>query len=445
MSLDSIVNVQISTVSQAVTRAGFGVPLILSANAAFVERTRTYDSLTAVGLDFLTTTPEYKMAAVLFSQNPRPERVVIGRATSKPTQRWKVTVPVVANDTVYAIRVGANTATFTSDASATNDEIVAGLNTQVNLLAGDTLTATVDTSGGAGFHFLRLTGNAPGSWDAVELVDVHKNGLLAIEQDHADPGAAASLDAIALDTPDFYAVVNPYNSKAMALAIAGWVEANERLFLCDSQDTAIATTSPGSDTTTLAYALKNAGYVRTHGYYHPAGDAFTAVGEGGRCLPLQPGSETWKFKTLAGVPALTLTPTMKTNLDGKNFNYYYTVAGRNITSEGVTSSGEYVDVVRGRDWHVARMQEDVFAFLASVDKVPMTDGGITRVDGVVKAVLQEGVDAGLFTSDPAPETDFPLAKDISSADRAARTLRGSYSAQLAGAVHKVILNGTILI
>ena len=55
MSLQDVVDVQVSTTSVRVSQAGFGIPLILSHSATWVERTRKYKSLDDVGADFAST------------------------------------------------------------------------------------------------------------------------------------------------------------------------------------------------------------------------------------------------------------------------------------------------------------------------------------------------------------------------------------------------------
>jgi hypothetical protein len=83
---------------------------------------------------------------------------------------------------------------------------------------------------------------------------------------HADPGAAADLTAINLEDGSWYAILNMYNSKLMALAIAAWAEANGKLYLCQAQDTPCEQTAAGGATDILA-SLKTAAYARTVGFY----------------------------------------------------------------------------------------------------------------------------------------------------------------------------------
>lgn len=452
MPLSDIVNVQISVESAGAAVAGFGIPMIMSANATFPERIRFYSALSGMVTDgFTSTTPEYKAAAAMFAQVPAPASVAVGRLALKPTQRWKITIASVLNSTAYKIKVGSNIATFTSDANATNDEITAGLVSAVNALSGDTLTATEDTSGGAGFHWVVLTGNAAGNWNEVEILDSNGQStptalsLMAISQDHADPGAATDLAAIKDVDNSWYGIVNLYNSKAMVLAIAAWAESNEKLFLAGTQDSAVVTTAVGG--TDVADDAKDANYFRTSVIYHPNNAQFVEAAWAGKRLPTTPGSETWANCRLAGVTAVSLTDTHIVNLKAKNANYYYTVAGVAITRDGKVAAGEWIDIIRFRDWQRNDMAISVFNLGVNASetggKIPMTDEGISMVEGEMRGSLLRGRAAKGIAPTPDFTIKVPKASEISSADKAARLLKNCFfNAPLAGAVHVTNIQGT---
>lgn len=429
MALSDIINVVITSTSVGVTQAGFGIPLILSCNAAWLsERIRFYSNMTEVFTDFATTTPEYKAANAIFSQEIHPTRIAIGRLANKPTQKRTIT-PVVANNTAYRITVGTVQFTYTSDADATLAEIVAGLIAAIN--AGtDTLTATGTTT-------LVLTGNSAGAWDNVE---VENPDLLSLANDHVDPGVAADLAAIKVVNDTWYGLVNPWPSRLMTLAIAAWVESNNKLFIQGTSDSEIITVAEGS-ATDVAKTAKTSAYFRTHVFYHHSPGQFAGAALLGRVLPLDPGSETWAFKVLRGVTASSLSTTHRTNALAKNAGIYTTVAGVNITEEGKVASGEWIDVVRFRDWLVARLQEKNFGSLVSNAKIPYTDPGVAGIAGNTRSVLKDGVEAGGLES---WQVAVGKVKDANSADKTARILRlVNFTAVLAGAIHAVVINGTV--
>ena len=434
MALSDIVNVAITTESAAVTQLGFGTPLILASDcpAGFTERVRVYTALKGLSDDgFSTTGATYLMAARVFAQTPRVQRLKVGRVVNKPTLRWAIT-PTVANSTVYTMKVNGQTATFTSGLAATVTNVIAGLKAAIDALA---LPVTVSDQ----TTFMRIVSNTAGAWNTVACADI---ALLGLAQDQADPGVAADLAAIISESDDFYGVLSPSCSAPYVLALGTAVEATTKMYLFQCQDSAAALLNKAGDLTSAGYVV--AALARTMWLYSESGENFADAGETGRCLPLDPGSETWAFKTLAGVPPSNLTATRKANILGKAGNTYTVVAGIAITENGKVAAGEYADVVRFRDWLTARMAESIFGALARAKKIPFTDGGISVIEGLVRAALAAGVAAGGLAANPAPVVVVPKAADVSTNDKAARRLTNvKFDAKLAGAIHGTDISGTI--
>ncbi len=139
-----------------------------------------------------------------------------------------------------------------------------------------------------------------------------------------------------------------------------------------------------------------------------------------------------------------LTDTQAGNATGKNCMVFVPVGGVNMTEEGQTASGEYIDVIIGIDWLQARMTERVFGRLVNLPKIPFTDPGIAVIEAEIKAQLKDAVSAGLLAATPAPTVTVPLAKDISSEDKAARQLNGiTFLGYLAGAIHSTTIQGVV--
>jgi Protein of unknown function (DUF3383). len=115
-----------------------------------------------------------------------------------------------------------------------------------------------------------------------------------------------------------------------------------------------------------------------------------------------------------------------------------------ITKLGTMASGEYIDIIRFIDFVAARMRENIFLRLATLNKIPFTDGGIAIVENEIRGVLNLGIAQGGFAADPAPTVSVPRAVDVSAADKAARLLPDvRFSAVLAGAIHLVEIRGVV--
>jgi hypothetical protein len=436
MPLSDIVNVTISTTDAIVSRPGFGVPLILGVNMTWTNRVRYYSDLVTMAADGMTaSTPEYKAAQAMFAQNPAPTRIAVGRLSVKPTLQWKLTPSTALAQVIQTVGVNVNGApvlTAPTDATPTQAEVVALLVTALNGQAG--LTATNQAT------FCQLAG-AAGAWADISPTDLNKCSLAVVST--SDPTMSSELDAIRLESDDWYAVHNPWASPSIITAIAAWAETNEKLYLQASADTDIINVADAG-ASDIAHNMKAATRARTAVIYHAAPGEFFDAALLGKCLPLTPGSETWKFKTLSGVTADALSGTQLTNLRAKNCGYYYTISGLNISAEGQVAAGDWIDVVRGRDWLKANIQADVFAALAGAQKIPYTDAGVAVLEGAIRGRLREAVLNGFLSDSPAPTVTVPKVATVAAASRQARTLPNVlFSGIIAGAIHSLTIQGTV--
>lgn len=258
-------------------------------------------------------------------------------------------------------------------------------------------------------------------------------------KDAGDADLAATLAAVSAEDDDWYALIYETHAEADINAIAVVIEAQEKIYLTSSLDAAVITNS----STDVASDLNLAGYDRTFIIYSADTANFPEAAVAGGQLPKVPGSYTVKFKTLKGIVADNLNASQKGFALGKKANVYTPVGGVDILSEGTMASGEFFDTIVGIDWLKARMQERVYSSLVNEEKIPFTDAGIASVEGMVRATLQEGVNNGLLASFT---TSVPKAADVSSVNKLARTLPDvKFEAVLAGAVHKVTINGVVTV
>jgi hypothetical protein len=301
--------------------------------------------------------------------------------------------------------------------------------------------ARLSASGSSGTKVV-VTTTTPG--DLITFDDF--SSTLTVKDQTADPGIATDLDAILLEDKDFYGVLLDSNSAAEITPAETWTEANKKLMVVQSPDTAIK--SAGS-TTDIFYTSKASAFFRTTGLFHDSiGTNWIAAGIVGNRFVAKPGSDTWAFKTVAGIRAVILTDTERNAVLGKNGNVYITIAGRNMIYAGLdgkgakTFGGEWIDVVRGIDDTRSKVQLGVFGSISTQpDKLPLTDAGIDVVRGVIDAELARKVADNFLVS---YTISMPLAADLSPTDRANRHLAGvEFSAVLAGAIHAVTITGSI--
>lgn len=103
--LNDIVNVQITRETQSVERENFGVPLFLCEVDSVDERVKAYSNMDAVADDYSATDAAYKMAQAAFSQDLRPDRIMIGQKTAAETYVEGLDACVDYNDGWYAIAI----------------------------------------------------------------------------------------------------------------------------------------------------------------------------------------------------------------------------------------------------------------------------------------------------------------------------------------------------
>jgi hypothetical protein len=122
--------------------------------------------------------------------------------------------------------------------------------------------------------------------------------------------------------------------------------------------------------------------------------------------------------------------------------------------EATVGSGEFFDVIHFCDWFQARMTEAIFGLLARTEKVPFSPEGLVSIRGEMDTIGQLGIDIGGFTKTRYDEdtgeqlggylTIMPDFDDIGINDKATRTLNNvEFKAFLAGAIHKVMIYGTV--
>lgn len=269
-------------------------------------------------------------------------------------------------------------------------------------------------------------------------------GNLAVRDATTNPGIASDLSEILAIDGDWYGLDIDSHSSAEILATAAWVESRRKLFVTQTADSACGDASSTDD---VMYTLKVTGYTHTVVWFYPALGTVTswlAAGLLGDRLPVDPGSDNWAMKTIAGVTVLDVSTSQHNAILAKNGNTYELVGGVGITFDGKVAQGEWIDVVRGLDWFQARLRERIFALQINSEKIPFDDDGIDLIRTAVKAQIAEGQRVKLLATTPKPRVTTPSAADVDTADRAARHLPGvSLSARLAGAINKVNVRGVV--
>ncbi len=441
MALKDIVNVIITRETAPVSRTGFGTLLILGIHKVWNDRYRSYTSVDAILSDgFDATDSEYLAANAAFSQNPRPTRIAIGRRTVDDVT---VTVDTVTEGAEYSTLINGTAFSYTAGSEDTAALIAAALVTAIN--AGDEPVTATD--------------NEDGTYDLEADVDgtawsLSVDSLQTVSALVASDAMGDDLTAVNEENSDWYGLVLTSRVQADQEAAAAWVESHTKIMGVASSNAAIINTSATADTTSIAAVLEDGNYFRTFCLYSGDVDEFADAAWMGKQLPTDPGSTTWKFKTLAGITEDNLTDIQYNNAKDKKCNIFTEVAGTAITEEGVVAGGEFIDIIRGRDWLEARITEEIYSLLTRKAKVPYTDGGIAMIEAIIRQILELGITRGFIAPSyvdedtnevvASYEITVPKVRDITFSDRAARLLDDlSFKAKVAGAIHVVDISGVI--
>ncbi|MBW2672320.1 MAG: DUF3383 family protein [Deltaproteobacteria bacterium] len=441
MSGLSDVDIVITRETQPLTQAGFGLPLIVSfTDAGGIDYTLCSDTAAVEDAGFAPTTGVYKMAQAVFAQSPCPQQVAVAELVKKAVNATAVIesadggkIEIEATGTLggtagndLTVEVTNNTETGTEaldvsyDAGVLTIELDQGTHTAADIVTA--INALADWSAS------RL---ASGSFGPGDVQSTTTSGGM-------DASITGALNELIKTNSDWYFLLSPERGEAAIKEIAAWVQANKKLYV---------TCPDGTVNDVITYATDIAGD-RTALIYHDDPSQYPDAAWVGRCAPENPGSITWKFKTLQGITPANVSTTDITNLHSANANTYVQKLGVNQTSEGLTTGNEYIDIIRGQDWVEARMSEAIHRLLFTSPKIPYDNRGIAMVVSTIQAVLQYATDREIIARDSdgngmwsvtAPDRSEILTNYI--ANRILPDVEFEFVA--AGAIHKVQIRGVI--
>ncbi len=242
----------------------------------------------------------------------------------------------------------------------------------------------------------------------------------------------AALNQLVEVKNDWYFLLSDQQGEEEITALSQWVDGQKKLYFA------------ATDSLSLPQTLESE---RTVLIYHHEPKSYPDAGWVGKCAPEIPGAITWKFKNMTGVGAANIGITDLQQLHTDGGNSYVRKLGLLQTSEGLTTSGEYIDIIRSQDFIEARMVEEVSMALFS-NKIPYDNSGIAvlvdKVENVLKLATAQGIVAldadgrGMWRVNAVSREETPVN------DVANRIYNGiSWGATVAGAIHNTTIRGTL--
>jgi hypothetical protein len=223
-------------------------------------------------------------------------------------------------------------------------------------------------------------------------------------------------------------------------ALADWVSAAGKF--------AVVTNAPGASTDDIVAQAQAMNTSRVVYIAHTSSEDYPDAALVGRMAPLQPGSATFKFKTLDGVTESTFSTTEISQLHDAGVITYVSKFGVLQTSEGYVTDKTFADIQLAKDWLKARMEERISRVLFVNEKIPYDNIGIAQIVDPIRSTLQQATALGIVARADDGTGLFtvraPRREDVDPTDRANRILPDVYwDAVLAGAVHRVRVSGVV--
>lgn len=121
-------------------------------------------------------------------------------------------------------------------------------------------------------------------------------------------------------------------------------------------------------------------------------------------------------------------------------------------------SGQYIDIINGRDFLKARLQEAYHSLKINNDKISMTTSGLKLIEATLREVFRDcgrrGIIARVDDDDGRSRSDLgdfqyklkmpEKISDIPTNDRANRKISNiNFSATVSGGINKIEISGTM--
>lgn len=270
---------------------------------------------------------------------------------------------------------------------------------------------------------------------------INMQGVHVEETDGTATDISDALTQVYEENDDWYGLLLASREQSEIEEAADWTPAN-KLFI----------TQPVEPDWEALSSYDLAGYDNT-GIFPSVEEQEVDAAIMARMFATDPGSATWKWKTLNGVTSSGYTNTEISSMlspdeEEPYMNPVIYEKGVYYTAEGKTGDGSFLDITRAIDWMEARITENIFQLFINTDKVPYTDDGIAQVVGRLEEILRVAVDREVIAVDsdgvPLYELDIPSRTDIPTNTRANRILPDvDFEATVAGAVHSVEVAGVL--
>lgn len=480
LPVSSLVNIQINLSPTAAAVRSFGVLLVGGDSNVIsgLERVRTYIGVDQIATDFGTNAPEYKAAALYFSQVPKPSTIMIAR--------WLRTASSAQN--VGGV-LSASDQTISNFTSVTNGGLVISVDGVTKTLTGLNFSGAGNLNAVATLINAALTG-AVATWTGSNFVITSSTtGASSSTVGYATTGSGTDISVLLkltaataqvlvpgydAETPVQFAAALANKSSAwyglmfaastqptddQRVAVAGFIEplTVTRIFGTTIQDPNVLSSVVTSD---LASRLMALAYKRTFSQYSST-SPYAIASFFGRAFSVNFSQNnstiSLMFKTEPGVINETLDYNTSLVLKSKRCNVFVSYDNdTTIIQYGTMAGPAWFDEIHGLDWLQNATQTACYNVLyLTKTKIPQTDNGVNALVNSINGVLDQAVNnrlvapgvwnadgfGGLSTGDYLKTGYYVYAQPValqSQSDRDARKAPPITAAiKLAGAIQSV--------
>ncbi len=444
------------------------------------QRMRTYGSASEVASDFGSTAPEYLAAVAWFGQSPQPTEVLIGRWAQTATHGRLVGGAISSANQAINLWTAITTGSFsvTIDGAphaitALNFSAVTNMNGVASAIQA-ALPVGVVCVWDANYNRFLIKSSTSGTTSSVSFLTPEGSGtdisgmlagLSTSSGAYTVAGIAAesAVSAVTLFDATFGQqwfgnfVCGAVDSDH--LAIAAYIEAasNQHAYGVNTQE---ANVLLSTDTTNIAYQLKQLGYNKTWVQYSSS-SLYAVCSMMARLMTTNfQGNNTvidLMYKQEPGIAPENLNSSQISALEGFNCNVFVAYDNNTqIIEPGVAASGQYIDTVYGTMALALDIQTNLYNLrYTSPTKIPQTDAGVHILKTGAEQTCEQYVANGLLgpgtwtnagfgslnQGDFLKKGYYVYVAPISTQSQAARSARQSppiqIAAKMAGAIETV--------
>ena len=440
--MSNLVEVSISIGDGGLISSGFNTAIFTSSHRYTKERVTVHNTLASLDGTYPTASNAYIGAQSYFS-NENTTALKLGRREADLD--LTVSVASTTASLTFSASDGTNDYTINISAAGINEDAVAAdiqsqIESDINI--GPLVTATV---------LANVVSITPATatdifWIANlsdELSDTYTATETAVEMDLA----------IAAEDDEWVFIGCDDHTTAFQTAMMAQSEARSKLYVFSSEDLNTLTPYNAGTSTDSGAVNVTSAYKNVTGFFHDLADeSYNEMYFIGTQIPYLAGSSAWAPKRVSISPSkdpntgFLLNATQIGYLEDRNMSYVEQLqVGVNALRVGETGDGTSLEDRHG----LLSLESDLNADLSNLilsqvgSKLAFIDEDITKIINTVKSSLNRYVDRKFIRKNFV--LDFPLAADVSPADKQAGIYRGSFTAELGGKIAKIVITGTLVV